>query len=83
MSSQKQTPVLIAFLAAILFGAAAPLSKPLLGALNDFQMAGLLYLGAALGVSYFLIREKSFRFPWQMPRRDSLRLVGAILFGGC
>jgi drug/metabolite transporter (DMT)-like permease len=82
MISQKQTPVFVAFLAAILFGAAAPLGKPLLGPLNNFQMAGLLYLGAALGVSFFLIREKSFHFPWQMPRRDALRLLGAILFGG-
>jgi drug/metabolite transporter (DMT)-like permease len=46
------------------------------------QLAGLLYLGAALGVVAILIREKSFQLPWKMPRRDALRLSGAIVFGG-
>lgn len=72
----------MAFFAALLFGAAAPLGKPLLAFLTDFQLAGLLYLGAALGVLLILLREKTFMLPWQMPRRDALRLSGAILFGG-
>lgn len=65
-----------------MFGAAAPISKPLLAYLNDFQMAGLLYLGAALGVSFILLKEKSFHWPWQLRRRDLTKLVGAIVFGG-
>lgn len=72
----------MAFAAALLFGAAAPLGKPLLESLTNFQMAGLLYLGAALGVLVILIREKHFLLPWQMPRKDALRLAGAVLFGG-
>jgi hypothetical protein len=42
MNSTRKTSLLTAFLAALLFGAAAPISKPLLAYLNDFQMAGLL-----------------------------------------
>ena len=38
----------LALLSAVLFGAATPASKLLLGSLEPFQLAGLLYLGAAL-----------------------------------
>jgi drug/metabolite transporter (DMT)-like permease len=82
MEQQKRSGILMAFAAALLFGAAAPLGKPLLESLTDFQMAGLLYLGAALGVLIILLREKHFLLPWRMPRVDALRLAGAVLFGG-
>jgi drug/metabolite transporter (DMT)-like permease len=82
MERQKRTGILMAFAAALLFGAAAPLGKPLLESLTNFQMAGLLYLGAALGVLVILLREKHFLLPWRMPRKDALRLAGAVLFGG-
>lgn len=82
MEKQKRSGILMAFAAALLFGAAAPLGKPLLDSLTDFQMAGLLYLGAALGVLVILIREKNFILPWRMPGRDTLRLAGAVVFGG-
>ncbi len=82
MEKQKRFGILSAFIAALLFGAATPFSKPLLTLLTDMQLAGLLYLGAALGVLAILIREKSFRLPWKMPRRDVRRLSGAIVFGG-
>lgn len=82
MDAHRKTSILTAFLAALLFGAAAPLAKPLLTFLNDFQMAGLLYLGAALGVSVILLKEKSFHWPWQIRRQDLVKLSGAILFGG-
>lgn len=82
MDAHRKTSILTAFLAALLFGAAAPLGKPLLAFLNDFQMAGLLYLGAALGVSVILLTEKSFHWPWQIRRQDLVKLSGSILFGG-
>ena len=82
MDAHRKTSILTAFLAALLFGAAAPLGKPLLAFLNDFQMAGLLYLGAALGVSVILLKEKSFHWPWQIRRQDLVKLSGSILFGG-
>lgn len=44
---------------AILFGATPPLSKLLLDAVNPFMLAGLLYLGAGLGLAlYRLLRGK-------------------------
>ena len=47
--------VLLVVLAAVLFGSASPLSKSLLNGTSPFQLAGLLYLGAALGVAPGLI----------------------------
>jgi drug/metabolite transporter (DMT)-like permease len=82
VDAHRKISIFTAFLAALLFGAAAPLGKPLLAFLNDFQMAGLLYLGAALGVSVILLKEKSFHWPWQIRRQDLVKLSGAILFGG-
>ena len=82
MEKQPRFGMFAALAAALLFGAAAPLGKPLLSFLTDHQLAGLLYLGAALGVLLILLRERPLVLPWRMPKRDALRLGGAILFGG-
>ncbi len=73
---------LLAIFSAFLFGAATPLSKPLMNVFSTFQLAGLLYLGAAVGVSGILIKEKKFLLPWKMIGKSRVYLVGAILFGG-
>lgn len=72
----------IALLSALLFGAATPLSKSLLNELSSFQLAGFLYLGAALGVSFLVSREGKLAIPWRLDPKNSLFLLGAILFGG-
>jgi hypothetical protein len=41
----------LALVSACLFGASTPASKLLLGSFEPFQLAGLLYLGAALGMA--------------------------------
>jgi len=82
-SRNLQIPViLIAILSALLFGSATPLSKNLLDELSSFQLAGLLYMGAALGVVILVIRDRKFTPPWKMDRKNKLRLLGAVLFGG-
>jgi drug/metabolite transporter (DMT)-like permease len=73
-------PILLALLAAALFGAGVPASKPLLTALTPFQLAGLLYLGAALGVSPAAVRA-GLRLP-SGGDRNRLRLFGAVAAGG-
>jgi drug/metabolite transporter (DMT)-like permease len=75
-------PVLLALLSAALFGAATPASKALLGTFSAFQLAGLLYLGAAVGVLAVVLQHKSWKPPWAMSKANRLRLGGAILFGG-
>lgn len=73
-------PVTWCLVSAALFGASAPVAKALLDDLGPFTLAGLLYLGAALGVAPFSRRGGS-------PERRRHRahfgyLAGAVLFGG-
>ena len=73
---------IIGFAAAALFGSATPASKALLGSLTPFQLAGLLYLGAAIGVLPAIFRDETFFAPWKLHRRTRIQLIGAIAFGG-
>jgi drug/metabolite transporter (DMT)-like permease len=43
----------LALASAVLFGASPPLSKLLLGATSPFMLAGLMYLGAGLGLAIY------------------------------
>ena len=73
-------PVFVCLLAALLFGASTPISKQLLGSLGPFTLAGLLYLGAALGVAPFTFRGGSAELR-RNPRQRRF-LAGATVFGG-
>lgn len=74
-----RTPFLLALASAAAFGAAAPAGKLLLTALPPFQLAGLLYLGAALGVAPWALLSSAGR---RQDARNRVRLVGAVSFGG-
>jgi len=71
-----------ALLAAMLFGASTPASKWLLASATPLQLAGLLYLGAALGTALPFARERGKRSLRAMGQRNALRLLGAIGLGG-
>ncbi len=75
-------PILLALLSALLFGAATPASKVLLDGFTPFQLAGLLYLGAALAVALPALRHGGASLPGRNDRPNRVRLFGAILFGG-
>lgn len=75
-------PLACALLAAALFGAATPASKLLLSDFTSFQLAGLLYLGAALGVAPAALRGGRVRFPGRGDKRNRVRLFGAVVAGG-
>jgi drug/metabolite transporter (DMT)-like permease len=75
-------PILLAFISAALFGAATPASKGLLAELSPFQLAGLLYLGAALGVAPVAGLRHVWRAPWRIDPTNRWRLSGAVLAGG-
>ena len=73
-------PLVSAFAAAALFGAATPLCKPLLGELAPTTLAGLLYLGAAAALAPIALREG---LPGSALRGVNLaRLAGVVVFGG-
>ena len=75
------SPILLAVLSAALFGAATPASKLILDGFSANQLAGLLYLGAALGSLPWAFRG-SVRAPWRLDARNRRLLLGAVVFGG-
>jgi drug/metabolite transporter (DMT)-like permease len=77
----KNFPVFVAVVSAVLFGVATPISKLLLAEMNYFQLAGLLYLGAAAGLLPFAFKKDKLDI-WQIDRRNFLRILGAMIFGG-
>jgi len=77
-----KNPILLALLSALLFGAATPISKGLLDGFTPFQLAGLLYLGAAIAVAPGALKNGGLGLPRRKDRRNQIRLFGAVLFGG-
>jgi drug/metabolite transporter (DMT)-like permease len=79
-------PALQALLAAVLFGASAPLSKLLLGEVQPIPLAAFLYLGSGAGAFLMLfiqqIRSKGRIVEAQLSRGDLPWLAGALLAGG-
>lgn len=84
-----KTALAQALLSAVLFGISAPLSKLLLADVGPLTLAGLLYLGA--GVGLFLIQSATFLYnrrhglaALEAPLRQSdvPWLLGAVLSGG-
>ena len=74
------TPIVWCLVAAALFGASTPAAKALLAELGPFQLAGLFYLGAAIGVLPFSRRGGSHVRRREL--RHRIHLGGAILAGG-
>lgn len=77
---------LYAMVSAVLFGASTPAAKYLLGAINPWLLAGLLYLGAGSGlfiilmVRFFFMKKASNEANLNVS--DSVWLVCATVFGG-
>lgn len=70
-----------ALLAAALFGVTTPLAKGLLADVPSLALAGLLYLGAGLGLlAWRLLRPNRAEAP--LTRRDAPWLAAAMLSGG-
>lgn len=82
MKTDRGLSLALALLSALLFAAATPLSKLLLAEFEPIRLAGLLYLGASLGVLPVVLRERRARVSPAMNRANRLRLAGAILCGG-
>src|SRR5215470_16822429 len=72
-------------LAAVLFGASAPIAKLLLPRAEPLMLAGLLYLGAGTALSsYRLLAKRSLNIRRQagLTRADLPLLAGIIVMGG-
>jgi drug/metabolite transporter (DMT)-like permease len=86
MNRAHLTPILQALIAALLFGASAPLAKLLLGEVEPIPLAAFLYLGSGLGLLgvkvYQHFTQRSTEREAQIKRADLTWLAGAILAGG-
>jgi drug/metabolite transporter (DMT)-like permease len=74
----------MALASAVLFGASTPLSKLLLGAIDPWLLAGLLYLGAGLGLAVVHFGRAAFGIPApEAPlRRSDLPWLAAVVASG-
>ena len=69
-----------ALVAALLFGAATPISKLLLGPVHPWLLAGVLYLGSGIGLA--IVRRLRPGVRSAISRADVPWLAAAIAFGG-
>ena len=60
---RMQPGISIALLSAVLFGASTPLAKMMLGNVGPWMMAGLLYLGAGLGLTVVHLSRSVLQLP--------------------
>ncbi len=76
--------VTLSLLSALLFGASIPLAKTFLGAVEPGLLAGLLYLGAGVGLAVAHLSRRLLRLPAEAPLRwaDASWLVLVVLAGG-
>jgi drug/metabolite transporter (DMT)-like permease len=87
MDSKIIRPILFALASAVLFGISAPLAKILLNEVDAVVLAGLLYLGAFVGLGLYSIVSKIFRtkksdIAESLGKKDLPYLAGAVIFGG-
>lgn len=71
--------------AAVLFGLSSPLAKALIGSIDPWLLAGILYLGSGFGMAIIqLIRTFGSQKPTQIKIaiKEIPWLVGVIFFGG-
>ncbi|MFL5612506.1 MAG: EamA family transporter [Gemmatimonadaceae bacterium] len=71
-----------ALLAAVLFGVSAPLAKLLLLGASPQLLAGLLYLGSGVGLTFVWLMRRNKPREAPLTRRDAPWLAAAIAFGG-
>lgn len=79
-----RTGIPLALLSALLFGASTPLAKLLLGAVDPWMLAGLLYLGAGFGLAGVHLSRAALRLPAaEAPlRRADLPWLGLVVLAG-
>jgi drug/metabolite transporter (DMT)-like permease len=79
-----QPGILLALLSAILFGASTPLAKMMLGNVDPWMLAGLLYLGAGFGLALVHLSRDVLRLPAiEAPlRRSDMPWLAAVIMAG-
>lgn len=80
----NRSAIPIALLSAVLFGASTPLAKLLLGAVDPWLLAGLLYLGAGIGLGAVHLSRAALHLPAaEAPlRRANLPWLALVVLAG-
>jgi drug/metabolite transporter (DMT)-like permease len=80
----RRPGISLALLSAVLFGASTPLAKLLLGTVDPWMMAGLLYLAAGIGLGIVHLGRAALRLPAvEAPlRRGDLPWLGLVILAG-
>jgi len=75
---------LLATLSAVLFGISPVLCKLVIGEMSPVLLAGLLYLGSGIGLSFVLLRQRIniIHETRSISRLHRFKLLGAVLAGG-
>lgn len=81
MRSKNLVYILQALLAAVFFGASAPVSKLLLGEIAPIFLAAFLYLGSGTGIALTKLTQRKDKEAG-ITRADVPWLVGAVISGG-
>jgi drug/metabolite transporter (DMT)-like permease len=86
MNRSHISSIIQALIAALLFGASAPLAKLLLGEVKPIPLAAFLYIGSGiglLGIKLFRrINQQGLDSEAQIKKPDYVWLAGAIIAGG-
>ena len=84
-SHHRWPGVPLALMSAVLFGASTPLAKALLGSVDPWMLAGLLYLGAGVGLAAMHGARGALGLPSAeapLRRSDAPWLAGVVVAGG-
>jgi drug/metabolite transporter (DMT)-like permease len=76
-SSLVHPGVAAALAAAALFGAGTPMAKQLLGTVDPWLLAGLLYLGSGVGLALWRLFTRAE--PVKLPADQRVWLAGAVV----
>ncbi|MGE0734777.1 MAG: EamA family transporter [Alphaproteobacteria bacterium] len=81
---QRWSGIAMALMSAALFGASTPLAKLLLGSIDPWLLAGMLYLGAGVGLLLVHVMRAAVRLaaPEAPLRRSDIPWMAAIVLSG-
>lgn len=82
MISGNLRPFAYIIVSAALFGISAPVSKLLVSDISPVALAGLLYLGAFLGLALLRLSPLGRKEENELRREDAPYLIGSIVCGG-
>ena len=82
MQNKTKSPLLLILFSAALYGISIPISKAFVAEINPIILAGLLYLGAFIGLQVLGFFRKTPANENRLEKADLKWLAGAVVVGG-